>query len=336
MKKLSSISRIVIALVSLSLIGTYFLPVWRIDLFAPQYPEGLYMNIWLNRLSGDVEIINGLNHYIGMKEITAASFPELQYLVYIVGFFIALGLAVAITGRVKLLVAYLTLSVIGGMLALYDFYQWGYAYGHNLNPNAPIKVPGLSYQPPVIGHKRLLNFDAYSLPDIGGWLVIVAGGAAFAVLFLEWMKYRKSRKKPAPAMAVMALLIMAASCSPKAEPIKYGVDNCYTCKMGISDTRYGCELVTKKGKVYKFDDVRCMVQYLAADKEQTFSKKLVSDYTEKGKWLEAENAYLVQCEAIKSPMGSNIMAFTNAASAAATLKQTPYTAISWQQVMERK
>ena len=337
MKKLSKFSRIAMALVSLVLCGTYFLPVWRIDLFAPQYPEGLFMNIWLTRLTGDVDIINGLNHYIGMKVLDASSFPEFRYLVYIVAFYIALGIAVAITGRVKLLMLYLGLSVIGGLLAIYDFYQWGYAYGHNLNPNAPIKVPGLSYQPPVLGHKRLLNFDAYSQPDIGGWLVIVAGCVAFGVLFIEWMKYRRRNKKVTPALAMAVVIIGLASCAPKAEPIKYGVDNCHTCKMGITDNRYGAELVTQKGKVFKFDDVNCMVQYIKADAggEKSFRMKLITGYTQKSKWLDADKAFLVVCDEIKSPMGSNIMAFEDAASAAAALKQTPYTPIGWNEVLNR-
>ena len=69
---------------SLSLIATYFLPLWRIDLWAPQYPEGLSMQIWLNKLSGQVEIINGLNHYIGMAHIKEEMFPEFKFLSYIV------------------------------------------------------------------------------------------------------------------------------------------------------------------------------------------------------------------------------------------------------------
>jgi copper chaperone NosL len=79
MKKLSIISRIILAVASLCIIAAYFFPVWRIDLFAPQYPEGLVMKIWLNKLTGDVEIINGLNHYIGMKKISVEMFPELNY-----------------------------------------------------------------------------------------------------------------------------------------------------------------------------------------------------------------------------------------------------------------
>src|SRR5689334_9751981 len=104
--QLSITSRILTAFASGALIAVFFLPAWRIDLFAPQYPEGLSMFIWINRLSGQVDIINGLNHYIGMKHITAGMFPEFSVLPYIVGFFMALGMLVAITGKRKLLLYY--------------------------------------------------------------------------------------------------------------------------------------------------------------------------------------------------------------------------------------
>jgi len=192
MKKLSTFSRIIIALASLSIVATYFVPVWRIDLFAPQYPEGLVLKIWLNNLTGDVDIINGLNHYIGMKKIGTHMFPEFSYLIYLVAGFVMYGLAIAVTGSRKLLFSYLAVSCIGGLLALIDFYKWGYDYGHNLNPEAPIKVPGQGYQPPIIGHKKLLNFDAYSMPDIGGYVIIIAVTIAAIIWFLEKRKHRSA------------------------------------------------------------------------------------------------------------------------------------------------
>ncbi len=185
MKKLSIISRSIIAITSLSIIAAYFLPVWRIDLFAPQYPEGLVMKIWLNNITGQVDIINGLNHYIGMKKISVEMFPEFTYLVYVVAAFILYGLVIAFTGSRKILLSYLIVSAIGGLLALYDFYQWGYDYGHNLDPNAPIKVPGMGYQPPILGHKKLLNFDAYSMPDVGGYVIISVVVIAGVIWFIE-------------------------------------------------------------------------------------------------------------------------------------------------------
>ena len=183
--KLSVVSRILVAFASGALVAVFFLPAWRIDLFAPQYPEGLVMNIWINNITGDVDVINGLNHYIGMKHITVDMFPEFKYLPFVVAFFMLLGVVVSITGSRKLLFVYVALTVVGGALAMYDFYQWGYDYGHNLDPKAPIQVAGLSYQPPLIGHKRLLNFDAYSFPDVGGWIVIAAGLLAAGVWVTE-------------------------------------------------------------------------------------------------------------------------------------------------------
>ncbi|NOT38339.1 MAG: hypothetical protein HOP11_13290 [Saprospiraceae bacterium] len=188
MTKLNNQSRILIAIASLSLIITYFVPVWAIYLFAPQYPEGLMMNIWLSKITGDVEIINGLNHYIGMKHINAEMFPEFKVLNYIVAFYLVLGLITAWNGSSKWLFWYLVFTAFGGVVALVDFYKWGYEYGHNLDPNAAIKVPGLSYQPPVLGHKRLLNFDAYSYPDIGGWIVIGAASVMILIYLYPILK----------------------------------------------------------------------------------------------------------------------------------------------------
>ena len=192
MKKISITSRIIIALTSLAIIAAYFVPVWRIDLFAPQYPEGLVLKIWLSRLSGDVDIINGLNHYIGMKKISVEMFPEFSFLIYLVAAFIIYGLVIAITGSRKILFSYLVVSAIGGLLAIYDFYQWGYDYGHNLDPTAPIKVPGMSYQPPLIGTKKLLNFTAYSGPDTGGWIMVSSGLLACITFIIERTKNRKT------------------------------------------------------------------------------------------------------------------------------------------------
>src|SRR3954471_13747425 len=109
---LTTVSRILVAFASGALVAVFFLPVWRIDLFAPQYPEGLSMYIWINNITGQVDIVNGLNHYIGMKQITVAMFPEFKFLPYIVGGFMLLGLTIAVTGSRKLLLYYLVLTLI--------------------------------------------------------------------------------------------------------------------------------------------------------------------------------------------------------------------------------
>src|SRR5688572_789976 len=102
MKRMRKKSRVIIAIGSLAMCIAYAVPVWSIYLIAPQYPEGLSMQIWLYKITGQVEIINGLNHYIGMKQINADMFPEFGFLIYILGFYVLFGLVVAFTGYLKL------------------------------------------------------------------------------------------------------------------------------------------------------------------------------------------------------------------------------------------
>jgi len=174
------------------MVSAYFVPLWQILMWAPQYPEGLEMKIWINTLSGDVKIISALNHYIGMKHIEVTMFPEFKYMVYIVGFLIGFGLLTVLVNKRIFLWMYALLILSAGAAALIDFYVWGYDYGHNLDPTAPIVVPGMSYQPPLIGTKQLLNFTAFSGPDIGGWIFMISGLIVIGALLYE---IRVSRKK---------------------------------------------------------------------------------------------------------------------------------------------
>ena len=156
-------SRIMILIASLLLVLTFFFPLWTIDLNAPQYPEGLGIRDYGSiRISGlkpnDLQSINGLNHYIGMQVIDPDSIPELKIMPFTIIFMIAFGLFNAYFKNKKLVYAWIILFLILGVIGLYDFYMWGYNYGHQLNPDAPIKIPGMAYQPPLIGSKQLLTF----------------------------------------------------------------------------------------------------------------------------------------------------------------------------------
>lgn len=336
-KKLSLTSRILVAFASGALLCVFFLPAWRIDLFAPQYPEGLTMNIWINGLSGDVDVINGLNHYIGMKHITEGMFPEFRYLPYVVGFFLLLGMTVAVIGNRRLLFLYLVLSAIGGALALYDFYSWGYDYGHNLDPKAPIQVPGLSYQPPVIGHKRLLNFDAWSMPDVGGWVVICAGLLAFAVWLVEWWTERKALRVKSAAVLFVGLPLLLSSCQSGPSPMEPGRDACHFCKMSISDTRYGASLLTEKGKEYKFDDLQCLVTWMNEGTVAPGDIKSIwmMNFSNPGEYIAAEKAEYLIHNSLKSPMASQSAAFASAEGAAKVEGTTPADLMSWADLKNR-
>jgi len=184
-----------ILIASLLLVLTFFFPLWTIDLNAPQYPEGLGIRIWLDKISGfkpnDLQSINGLNHYIGMKVIDPESIPELKIMPYIIVFMIIFGLFNAYIKNKKFVYAWIILFLILGAIGLYDFYMWEYDYGHQLNPNAPIKIPGMAYQPPLIGSKQLLNINAVSLPSIGAIIIFISLGiTAFSIYYSS-----KSNKK---------------------------------------------------------------------------------------------------------------------------------------------
>jgi copper chaperone NosL len=338
MKKMNTASRIIVALASLILTAAFFLPVWAIYLVAPQYPEGLSMQIWLNKITGQVEIINGLNHYIGMKHISADMFPEFSFLVYILGAFVVLGLAVALIGNRNVLLSYLILLALGGVAALADFYKWGYDYGHNLDPAAAIQVPGFSYQPPVIGHKQLLNFDAYSYPDSGGWVVVVAGLLFFGVWL--WEKRRGSKKAPVTATkksykkeAVFAslLALTLGSCSAGPEKIAVGKDACEECRMTIMDPKFGVEVITKKGRVLKFDDAHCLVQFYKSGKvnEADVAQTVFLNHQRVEDFVDAKTARFVVSPQLKSPMSSNAAAFADQSAADSKAAEVAGKVLDW-------
>jgi copper chaperone NosL len=182
--------RLALAVAALSLVAVYFFPIWQISLEAPQYPEGIGMEIWVNTVTGqepgNLQSINGLNHYIGMKEIKPDAIPELKYMPWIIAVLIVLGLGAAWVNRRWALYAFAALFLLTAVAGMVDFYIWEYNYGHDLDPTAAIKIPGATYQPPLIGSKKMLNITAHSWPALGGIVMIlscatVCGGAVF-----EW------------------------------------------------------------------------------------------------------------------------------------------------------
>ena len=192
--KTNSLSKLSIILLYISGIGlviSIFVPIWAIYLEAPQYPEGLGMFLHANKITGDYEIINGLNHYIGMKTIHQEDFWEFKVLPYALGFFAVLAFLFAFLKKKWGLYLFTVLFLLFGVAFMIDFWLWEYDYGHNLNPNAPIIVPGMSYQPPLLGFKQLLNFGAYSYPDIGGWIMFGVGIISVGLSFLELKSSKK-------------------------------------------------------------------------------------------------------------------------------------------------
>lgn len=334
---MANLTRLIVLLCGLGLIVVLFVPLWSIDLIAPQYPEGLRLLINPNGLGGNVDIINGLNHYIGMKTLHNEDFIEFKILPYLIGFFAALFILAAVIGKRRFLNFVMIAYIAFGVIAMVDFYKWEYDYGHNLNPNAAIIVPGMAYQPPLIGYKQLLNFSAYSLPATGGWIFIAAGALVVLAVVLE-IRNKKIQSKHLHAVKPVAAILLAiafSSCSTGPVPVKYGTDNCQFCKMTISDKRFGAELVTSKGKPYKFDDVHCLAEFLKGNNnlKQDAPKIYFVDFIS-GELLPSSTAVLYHSESFKSPMNGNIAAFSNRQNLAKISDQYLGNDTSWEQVVK--
>ncbi|MDX5436169.1 MAG: hypothetical protein LPK03_03200, partial [Pontibacter sp.] len=152
-------------------------------------------HIWVDKLGGSSDHVlqnfNILNHYIGMKPIHAESFAELQYMPYIVIIFMVTGVLVGLIGRRKLVLGWSGLLMVAGAAGILDFYLWLVNFGTHLDPKAAIKVPGMTYIPPLLGNKVLLNFEALSLPALGSLGVFLGIALSLLVYFLS----RKAGKK---------------------------------------------------------------------------------------------------------------------------------------------
>ncbi|MDT3739682.1 MAG: hypothetical protein RO257_09290 [Candidatus Kapabacteria bacterium] len=185
-------------LIALLPIFLFKLPMWTIDLEAPQFPEGLQMRIFLNEVTGDdehsLESINRLNHYIGMKNIEPDSIAELKYMPAINLFMIVAGIILSLFYKKHLLLIWLAVFSILGLLGLYDFYLWETDFAQNLAPNAIIKTAGVSYQPPLIGAKQIMNFRVVSLPGTGGIILFAGLTIGWGYILIDWILKRRAVK----------------------------------------------------------------------------------------------------------------------------------------------
>lgn len=325
--------RVAMLIAAVLLFITIFVPIWRIELDAPQYPEGMMLQLYSNRLAGDVDIINGLNHYIGMRTLHAEDFIEFTVLPYIIGGFGVLSLLVFFFKSKKLLLVVWVLFVLFGIVSMVDFWYWEYEYGHNLDPTAAIIVPGMAYQPPLIGFKQLLNFGAYSVPDMGGWFMVIAGLLMSIVLMREF-RFPKRFFKPVAAMILLSSL--GACGNTEVEPIRQHQDQCDYCKMNISDMRYACSLLTEKGRTYKFDDLFCLVSWRdeAVEKGREIKSFYVYDFSGKNLAIPAESATFIYSAELMSPMGGNIAGFASLDSAQYYAKIYTTNVFPWEDILK--
>ena len=187
--------RLLVVAAALLLVAIYIFPLWNMTMFAPQYPEGLRLDIYSYKLVGgnsgqDIPEINILNHYIGMRDLVSEDFTEFKWLPFIVGVLGLLYLRAAVMGTVGGLLDVVVLNVYFSAFALWSFGYRMYAYGHNLAPSAAVKVE--PFMPPMFGGKQLANFEVYSYPQAASYAMALSSILLVTALAAGWRRARRT------------------------------------------------------------------------------------------------------------------------------------------------
>ncbi len=131
---------------------------------------------------------------------------------------------------------------------------------------------------------------------------------------------------------LIVLYLFACSAEPK--PINYGHDNCQFCDMTIMDNKYAAEVVTNKGKIYKFDAIECMIWHIDRSAKQEYAYRLISDYSNPGELINAEQSIYLVSKNLPSPMGAFLSGFSSEKEAKLTMEEKGGMLYNWNQIKE--
>ncbi|QQR90346.1 MAG: hypothetical protein IPJ88_00920 [Myxococcales bacterium] len=187
-------ARWILIVLSLLMLASFAFPLWKIRLEAPQYPDGLWMEIYAYTVKGGnddqhISEINTLNHYIGMHPIDRTALSDLGWLPFAFGLLILWGLRVAVVGTVRSLLDLSAMTVYIGLFSFGRFVYKLYSFGHDLAPDAPVTVE--PFTPAIIGSKQIANFTTYSYPELGSAFL---GTFAVGVIILAILHLIVGRK----------------------------------------------------------------------------------------------------------------------------------------------
>jgi hypothetical protein len=190
-------SRLLLVAAAVLTLAAYFYPLWNLTMFAPQYRHGLTLDIYQHELVGgnkgqDIKEINLLNHYIGMRDLATEDFTEFQWMPFALGVVGLLFLRASVFGTIKEVV---DATVLLGYVGVFSFWSFGYRlyrYGHDLSPTAAVKVE--PFTPPIFGYQKIANFEVYSYPRTGTYILLAAGLAVAAVFVLAWRARARARR----------------------------------------------------------------------------------------------------------------------------------------------
>jgi copper chaperone NosL len=206
----STAARVILLLSLVTLVFVFQYPLWSMSFRSNQYPDPLTLWIHVDHLQGqlsadrdDLREINSLNHYIGMRPLLESDFAEFTWLPFVIGALALLLLRTVVFGRIRDLVDLCVLFIYFGAFSAWDFYNKLYGYGHNLAPDAAIKVAG--FTPPMLGEVKIANFWVASYPSggsyaLGAWAFLMLLALALA-MFQGWRWYQSARRSDAVVAA---------------------------------------------------------------------------------------------------------------------------------------
>ena len=136
-------------------------------------------------------------------------------------------------------------------------------------------------------------------------------------------------------LTYLLILLLSVSCKTKeADPIKLNSDGCDFCKMKIADGKFGAELITTKGRIYKFDDMHCMINYHKENQATKIQSFYIHDFNQNNVLISAETAFYVKGGEISSPMRGNIIAVKTEEEAKKIALKYNANPISWSEIIK--
>jgi len=188
-KKLFKVPTILFGIAAILLIISIFLPYWEMELLAPQYPKGLHITAYANRLTGDVFEIDGLNHYIGMRPLEEAA--QFEKSVSVIGIAtLSLLILAAIFVHTKWVVLLVLPAILMPILFLADLQFWLWKFGTDLDPKAPLSSAIKPFVPTVLGRGIIAQFETIATPGTGLYLAIIASILCVVGLYFHRKAYK--------------------------------------------------------------------------------------------------------------------------------------------------
>ncbi len=176
-------------LAAILLLSSIFTPYWKLTLFAPQYPGGLYIQTYINHVDGDVQEIDQLNHYIGMRSMQDAAPLERSLSIIII-----IAIVLLVIGSIYVhspVAAFLAFpAILFPVIFIGDLYFWLRNFGMNLDPRAPLSNAVKPFVPPILGTGYVGQFKTVASWEIGLWIAFAASALIIAGLYFHRKIYK--------------------------------------------------------------------------------------------------------------------------------------------------